>query len=268
MSGALEQRILEYRQQRDALGFFDLNCWFGAPLEPAFVTFEGVDALKKALNRYGIRRAIVSHTAGVRYDAEAGNRELLEVIRDDDSFFAAVTAVPEMSDGQSWSSVLRWWIANRVRIVRLFPAAHNFSLAAPPVAELLEAMQQACVPLMVWHTQIPWRDVAAVCSDFPRLKVIIEGTGRKLFYDNRTYYPLLEQFPNLFFETHGLSNYLGLDDAVAWFGSKRFLFGSYFPHLDPNSAIMPVVAGAFSDEDKRNIACGNLERLIAEVRQP
>ncbi|MCX7824508.1 MAG: amidohydrolase family protein [Verrucomicrobiae bacterium] len=266
MSGALEQRILEYRERRDALEFFDLNCWLGAPLEPAFGTFEGLSALKNGLRRYGVRRAIVSHTMGVRYDAETGNRELLEAIRGDDSLFASAIAVPEMGDKQPWLGVLQGWIASRVRVVRLFPAAHNFSLADGRILKLLETMQGARLPLLVWHTQTSWRDIARVCSDFPELRVIVEGTGRKLFYDNRTYYSLLEQFQNLHLETHGVTNYLGLDDLVGRFGSSRFLFGSVFPHLDPNSAIMPIVEGVFSEEDKRNIAHDNLERLIAEVR--
>lgn len=267
MTRALEQRILEYRQQRDVLALFDLNCWLGAPLEPAFATFEGLGALKNGLRRYGIRRAILSHTACVRYDPEAGNRELLEAIRNDGSFFAAVMAVPEMGDGQSWPAVLRQWIAAGARVVRLFPAAHNFALTGAVTAKLFEAMQELRLPLLVWHTQTGWRDIATVCRDFPQLNVIVEGTGRKLFYDNRTYYSLLEQCPNLFLETHGLTNYCGLDDVVMRFGSKRFLFGSYFPHLDPNSAIGPILEGAFADEDRSNLAHANLERLIAEVRQ-
>jgi predicted TIM-barrel fold metal-dependent hydrolase len=99
------------------------------------------------------------------------------------------------------------------------------------------------------------------------LPVIVEGTGRKLFYDNRVYYALLERFPNLYLETHNLTNYLGLDDLVRRFGSGRFLFGSYFPHEDPNSAAMLLTHGELTAADQENIAHRNLENLIAEVRQ-
>jgi len=268
MKTAVEQRILDYRQRRDALGFFDLNCWMGEPLEPAFRTFEQVGALKTGLRRFGIQRAVISHSMGVRYDAEAGNRELVSALRNDDSFYGAAILVPEMAEARSWLVLLRELIAGGVRIVRLFPSAHNFPLVGGRTGDLLEAMEQLRLPLMLWHTQTTWRDIATVCAEHPQLSVIVEGTGRKLFYDNRTYYSLLERLPNLFVETHGLTNYVGLDDAVARFGSQRFLFGSYFPHLDPNAAIMPITDGAFSEQDRHNIAHANLERLLAEVRQP
>ena len=70
---------------------------------------------------------------------------------------------------------------------------------------------------------------------------------------------------NLFLETHNLVNYLGLDDLVSRFGSERFLFGSFFPHLDPNSAAMLLCHGDMDQRDRQNIAHGNLERLLAEV---
>jgi predicted TIM-barrel fold metal-dependent hydrolase len=61
---------------------------------------------------------------------------------------------------------------------------------------------------------------------------------------------------------------LGLDDLVRRFGSHRFLFSSYFPHLDPNASAMLLSYGEMSQQDKLNIAHRNLARLIGEVVQP
>jgi len=301
MKTEIQQTIAQYRQRRNALDLFDVNCWTGAPLEPTFTRVEGIGTLKQTLLRYGIRRAIVSHTMSVRYGASEGNRELLDAIRDEDALFAAATLVPEMADEEPWEALLPSLVASRVRLVRLFPASHNFLLTDKHLRGLFEWLQQLRLPLLLWHTQTTWREIAAICKDFPDLSVVVEGTGRKLFYDNRTYYPLLERLPNLFLETHNLTNYLGLDDLVRRFGSRRFLYGSYFPYQDPNAAAMLISDGIFpgrqhrqpttsgcsdskagslgsahedkvategdSETDRRNIACGNLERLVAEVRQ-
>jgi predicted TIM-barrel fold metal-dependent hydrolase len=131
---------------------------------------------------------------------------------------------------------------------------------------LLEAMEWLHLPIVLWHSEATWPEIAELCRGYPNLRVIVEGTGRKLLYDNRIYYAFLERFPNLFLETHNLTNYLELDQLVKRFGSGRFLFGSFFPHLDPNSAAMPLSHAGFTEEDKRNIAHGNLERLLAEVQ--
>ena len=108
-----------------------------------------------------------------------------------------------------------------------------------------------------------------MCEDYPELRCHCRRDGRKLFYDNRIYYAVLARCPNLFLETHNLMNYLGLDDLVSRFGSQRFLFGSSFPHLDPNA----LGHAAFTRRDERsetelNIAHRNLDRLMAEVDVP
>jgi predicted TIM-barrel fold metal-dependent hydrolase len=86
-------------------------------------------------------------------------------------------------------------------------------------------------------------------------------------YHNRIYYRLLEQFPNLHLEIHNLVGYLALDDMVRRFGSRQLVFGTYFPHQDPNVPMMLVTDGQFGLEDQQNIAYGNMERLVGEVRR-
>ena len=222
--------------------------------------------LKAALFRHGIRRAVVSHIMSVRYDAAAGNQALVDALRGEVSLFGAATLVPEMAEAEPWLSSLPRLIAGRVRLVRLFPRSHNFSLAAADLGPLFEAREALRVPLILWHTEATWEEVAGLCGRYHQLQVVVEGTGRKLFYDNRIYYSHLERCPHLYLETHNLTNYLGLDELVRRFGSRRFLFGSFLPHQDPNSAAMPIAEGDMAEEDQRNVAGANLERLIGEVQ--
>jgi predicted TIM-barrel fold metal-dependent hydrolase len=178
---------------------------------------------------------------------------------------AAATLVPEMARAGEWPRLLLSLVAQRVRLVRLFPATHNFLLAGEYLGGMLEALSDLRLPLVVWQTQTTWSAIATVCQRYPQLWVIVEGVGRKLFYDNRIYCALLDRCPNLLLETHNLVNYLGLDHLVARFGAERFLFGSFVPYCDPNAAAMLVCEGRMSAQDRGNIAHGNLERLLAEV---
>jgi predicted TIM-barrel fold metal-dependent hydrolase len=267
MMNDVERMALEYRRRRDALRLFDACCWLGRPLEPAFTTVDQWPQLKAALTRYGIRRAVISHSAGVTCGAEEGNRAVLDAIERAEDFVAGVTLVPEMARGAQWHALLRGLVARRARLVRLFPAAHNYLLTFTLRDGMLDALREHRLPLVVWNTQTTWPAIAAVCEHFPDLTVVVEGVQRKLFYDNRVFYELLDRFPNLFLETHNLVNYLGLDDLVRRFGSERLLFGSFFPHLDPNAAAMLLTDGEMSQRDRENIAHGNLERLLAEVDQ-
>jgi predicted TIM-barrel fold metal-dependent hydrolase len=265
MSAGVGKMVADYRRKRDALELFDVNCWAGRPLAPIFTPIEGMDRWKSLLARCGIRRAVVSHTMCFSYCAAQGNRAMAEAIRGEEMLLGAAVLTPEMARPGEWFSVLKSMIADRVRVIRLFPRSHNFLLDSACLGGMLEAMEELRLPLIVWHTEAGWREIAAVCERHRRLPVVVEGTGRKLIYDNRIYYSLLERLSNLRLEGHNLTNYLGLDDLVARFGSTRILFGSYYPHEDPNSAAMLLTHGDMTDEDRRNIAHGNLEQLIAEV---
>ncbi|NUQ61431.1 MAG: amidohydrolase family protein [Pirellulales bacterium] len=265
MTADLETAIVDYRRRRDGLALFDANCWLGDPLTPAFAPTLGTGELSARLSRYGIKRALLSHTTCVRYDPAAGNHILLEALGDLPGFFGAVALVPQSAGGSPWTDELRSLIAARVRAVRLFPALHRFLLSDEPSQALLASMQDLRLPLILWHTQTRWRDIGQICSRFPRLPVIVEGAGKKLFYDNRIYYPMLQRLPNLLLELHNVTNYLGLDDMVRRFGSAHFLFGSYFPHEEPGSVTMLLTHGDLPDDDRLNIAGRNLQRLIDEV---
>ena len=50
----------------------------------------------------------------------------------------------------------------------------------------------------LWHHETDWNQIASLCFDYPQLPIIIEGTGRKILYDNRMFYQLMEQCDNEF----------------------------------------------------------------------
>lgn len=267
MTTDLGNLIQEFRERRDALDLFDASCWLGRPWETTFWQVTHLDELVAGLRRFGIRRAIVSHTMCLQHDPATGNRTLLAALSGHPGLVAAATLVPEMGATDGWDACLRSLIRQGVRMVRVFPAAHNFCLDDVCAGQMLAATERLRLPLMVWQTQTSWSAVSAICERHPQLRLIVEGCGRKLFYDNRIYYPLLRRHANLMLETHNLVNYLGLDDLVRQCGSTHFVFGSQFPQLDPSSAAALVTLGRMSPADRRNIACGNLERLLAEVVQ-
>ena len=175
MKTDVEQLVAEYRRRRNALEPFDVNCWLGAPLEPAFTSVPGVAELKAALARCGIRRTVVSHAMGVRHGVVEGNRALLESIRGDRDLVAAATLVPEMAGPDGWSRLLRSMIADGVRVARLFPRSHNFRLAAEYLGGMLATIRELRLPLMIWHTEATWLEIADLCGEFLDLPVIVEG---------------------------------------------------------------------------------------------
>jgi len=93
----------------------------------------------------------------------------------------------------------------------------------------------------------------------------VEGTGKKILYDNRIFCRLLEDCANLHLELHNLVNGLGIEDIVERFGPERLVYGSYAPVRQPGAAQMAVAYSRLSDDAKRQIAGDNLRRLLSKV---
>lgn len=264
---SIPELIEDYSARKKKLRWFDVNCWIGVTLPAQLGPERSLHETAAALSACGIQQAILSHRMAKDYDPATGTRFLVEAIAAHEQFFGAAVVAPDGAPGKQCDNYTRWLIAKKVRLVRLFPRAHNFLLTDWCAGEWLSVLESRRMPVVLWHTEAGWDEVAGVCRDHPKLPVIVEGPERKLLYHNRVYYRLLERFANFHLEIHNLVGYLGLDDLVRWFGSTRLLFGSYFPKQDPNAAMMLVTHGELSDADRENIARTNIERLIAEVEK-
>ena len=272
-SDKLSRLKAEFEQEKRALHFFDSNCWVGedpfpAPeVLPPFARAATVEQLLAEMDYYGIEQAIVTHIASKEYDPATGNQMLLDAIQGRDRLFGCLVLTPSATRelGESISDYLESALEHRVKMFRLFPTSHNFTLDKWCVGNLLEELQARGAPLCLWHHETDWNQIASLCFDYPELPIIIEGTGRKILYDNRMFYQLMEQCDNLFLELHNLCNYLVIEDLVKRFGSGRLIFGSYLPFQDPNTSLIMVTHALISEEDKRKIARGNMESLLNQV---
>jgi predicted TIM-barrel fold metal-dependent hydrolase len=251
------------------LPWLDANAWIGVEPRGNLRPVTTLGQTIQLLVRYGIRQAIVAHALARDYDPTIGNRLLLEAIAGQDfsaeEFWGAAVLAPDFRSSGEFYVQLRALIIGRVRMVRIFPRSHNWLLSPWCSGSWLKVLEELRVPLAVWQTETSWDEVAALCQAYPRLPVIVEGPNRKLLYHNRVYYRLLEKYANFHLEIHNLVGFLGLEDVVRRFGSRQLVFGSFFPHQDPNVPMMLVTDSPISREDQENIAFGNMMRLMAGV---
>jgi hypothetical protein len=268
MTDRIAEMIDAYRRAREGLAFLDSNLWLGRPRSPEFAAGFDLAALRRRLARYGIAGGVVSHFAAITYAPDWANARLLSELAGT-GLWSAITLVPEMFwPEEAGRAYVAGAIERGARLARVFPATHNFTLRPWAGAALLQTLSDHRLPLVLWHTEASWEDIRSVCESYPELPVIVEGTGKKIFYHTRTYYPLMERCPNLRLELHNVVNYLGVEDLVQRAGAGRLIFGSYVPVYDPNATIMQVTHARIPDADKSRIARQNLAELIAGVRTP
>lgn len=270
----------DYRDAVGALSFADVNAWVGEHPDPLAPSAPRLEELVAQARQAGIGELVLSRTDSLFIDPWEGNERLLGLLdaASDAALTAAICLTPDAtppdpairnpkSEIRNPAGVyLDTCIARGARLARLFPRSHGFSLAEWCCGELLAALEERRLPVMIRHTEAAWHDIHDLCAWHPRLPVIIDGSEQKLFYHNRVFEALLAAHPRLMLETGNLVHCLGLDALVSRFGAGRFLFGSGMPQRDPNTALAMVALAEIGDEERRQIAGANWRRLAGEVR--
>jgi len=111
---------------------------------------------------------------------------------------------------------------------------------------------------------VEWRDLYDLLADFPNLVCVVLNHG--CWGEDRLFRPLLERYPHVYVDT---AHYLldgGIEGLVESYGPGRLLFGSGFPDCYFGGMMLALKHAEISDAAKSAIACGNLERILAEVQ--
>ena len=244
-----------------SLEFFDCNCIVG-PLSA--VHPEGsvsLEELRSRMHEVGIRRLLVTHSYAIEYDPGAGNQAVSELCRaaaDLEPCFvllpAATNEQPPPNDG-----LLTYLHEGSARAVRLCPKTHGFGLGEAWCSEIFACLGRAGVPVLVDFDQTDWTEIDAVQSAHPSLSLVILRAGYRI---DRWLYPLLERHPGLYLEISWYQTFGGIEALAQRFGAGRLLFGTGAPVWDPAGPVGLISYADLSEEEKKLIACGNLDRLL------
>ena len=246
------------------LAFYDCNCMIGTRKWRDRRQPETLSDFVADFDYYDIQAALVYHAAAVEYCPDYGNRLLLREIGDDPRFMPQWVVLPhstaEMPPGEELVAEM---LSLGVRAARLFPRSHQTGVSPEVCGDLFGALEARCVPLFVDAAELDLPAAYDVARRHPELPLVLCG----VYWDkDRQLFPSLEQAPNLYLDTWAYQNHRAYEVFVRNFGSERLLFGTNLPHRAPGAARMMVCYESLSDQDRRNIAGGNLLRLLGRVQ--
>ena len=259
----ISQMSEDRRRAAAALPLFDASLWLGRP--EGFPLSEPMDAqaLKPAASEYGIGGGLVSDWRGKTVSPQAGNRALEESqVAPPGRFFTVMTGLP-LTAREAGPLPGAGELSDSVKAVRLFPESHEFPLDEWCIGTLCRWVIEHGLPLMIWHTELHWRDLYELARELPDLAIVVESQPQKIIYHVRPLHGLMRECPNVLAETSNLAN-----ESFKWliesFGPERFLFGSFLPVNDPLVPIGMLIDSGLSETDQKLIAGENLRRLIGE----
>lgn len=247
------------------LTYFDCNCSIGRVTYPYLLDISDVEGLKREMDTAGIEEALVYHSVARDTEPSLGNTLLGEALAGEDRLYPVWVVLPHYTGEMPAPGVLlKEMETQKVRAVRMYPTKdwHSFSIAEWNSGELLSALEEARVPLMLDIEIVWWETVVNLMNTHPRLRVIATNVG---YRHNRFVYPLFEKYENLYLET---SRYFGsgiYEDVVSRFGSDHLLFGSNMPRFTGTGVISMLTYADIPRADKEAIAGGNLRRLMKEA---
>lgn len=208
------------------------------------------------MDRFGIRQALVSHFVAEEYDITEGNAAMARDM--DVRFIAAWSASPE-------APVLESLEQRKPKAVRLWfsPLRHNFSSAPWSAGELYDYLQQRAILMVVSREELDWNALANILENFPKLQILLLNVG---YRSDRYLLPLLQSFPQLFFDSTTYVAHRQFESFVETHGPEQIVFGSRLPLYTPGAALGVLATARISDDARLAIAGGNLRRLLGEVR--
>jgi predicted TIM-barrel fold metal-dependent hydrolase len=154
---------------------------------------------------------------------------------------------------------MNWLNKNKIRAVTMYPETQSYSPAEWCCGEVYDALEKAGVLLILEAPEISYDAVAAVLEKHPKLNILYTYTH---YGQTRYCYALLRRFPNLYLDTAHVRSHFAIEDMCRRYGANRILFGAGMPEYSPAVAVTLLTYAKISDDEKRMIARGNLERLL------
>ncbi|MBD2865091.1 amidohydrolase family protein [Paenibacillus oceani] len=223
------------------------------------------EELLETLDFCGIAGAVVYHATMIDVDPGYGNAKLMEeTAKAPGRLFPTWTMLPAITDEAfAPEPLFQRMKQNGVRLLRAYPERNRYLLNAITMGEQLDAIAAARIPLYL-SPSTGWEHIYSVLEQFPELTVIVHNYG--LWSHARFLYPLLRTYSNVYIECGDMQTAGELKHICGKFSSERILFGSDFPSNNIGGPLATVIGSGIGQADIANIAFGNIERLLSEVR--
>lgn len=236
-----------------------------------------INGLVKNLKHLGIQQALVSHTLAWQHNTKYGNNLLLDEINNQPQLEACwgLTPGPTLESYGGIQGLEKAIISNGIRAVRIYPKDHVVSLDDWMSEEFFDLLNRLNLTVFMDADQVfvqmgmydydPTRlaTIRDICQAYPKISLVITKTGYRPY---QNLIQLMRRCENLYLDLSYLATHQGVEDIVEHFGPGRLLFGTGMPLTDPGGAITRLTYAGISDQEKRQIGCENLERLLIKSK--
>jgi len=252
--------------------FIDVNFWIKGN------RFHGdkkeIGKLDNLLIKNNIRTVVVTNKLALTYDWNIGNNELLasRELSESSKIYFSFILVPDAYFVADFEKYIKSCIASKVRLARLFPKSHLFYINDYYMQKIFKILSYYKIPIMLDLKQLDitgnkyfaMDELKSILSKNKDLTVILECSLKQLMF-NRFFYPLIEEYENLYVEISNLLLINQIEDIVEKFGSKRFVFGTNYPNLEIEFSVGRILMSDMNSTAKEDIAFNNINNILRRI---
>jgi uncharacterized protein len=254
--------------------FFDINCWVSHGIFEENLKNDNSGDLFSLLLKNNIKKAILTNSLALSYDWHTGNDELLNFKKPgkNKDFFFSQVLTPDVYHQFVFSDYMENAYRKKTRIFRIFPKSHLFYLNDYYMRKIYNQMAGANFPLMLDLKELDITgnkyfaidDLRILLGENKKLPLILETSLKQCMF-NRFYFPLMEEFENLYLEISGMLLMDQIEHFVLKFGSERLIFGSNYPSTSFEVNTSRIESADIDTFSKENIAGNNISRLLGKI---
>lgn len=248
------------------LFFFDADCQIGSG--PNTGIGPNVRDLLDEMDEYGIDRALVRHINAPMLGALESNRELAEMLADDDSkrLSGVWSILPsQCCELPSPDEFFLQMKENHISVLTLHPYDHRYVPCRLTLGKIMDSARERCIPVLLNDFSGQWRDLYDFVADFPQNILILCDTYGKWGYD-RQVRPMLETYSNFYYGMTGYWGPEGIRDLADTYGAERFLYSSGYPRYIHGAGMLQLKYSGLEMNQIKMIAGENLANLLKGVQ--
>ena len=229
-----------------------------------FINKPGAGSMVQVMDRIGMGAAIISANVGLRSDPEAGNRLVLQAVRDyPGRLLGYVMANPHHTDDLE-SSLRRYLDEPGFVGIKIHPECHDdYPMLGSRYEPMWEVAAERKVPVL-FHTYFggdSLEEIARLAEKYPRVPLLVGHELQDKSLDAMA--ELANGFPNIYVdlsvpEIHGVTEFFveALDDL------HKLVFGTDFPWGNGHFRLGAVIYARIPQDAKRKILGENAARLF------
>jgi len=226
-----------------------------------------IETMLKDMERCRIHGGLIFSNLAKELTPSFGNKHILEMCEKHPRLIPCWVTIPDQcGDYFSVNKLVQEMLDKKVRAVKIFPKLHNYLPDERTIGRLLDALEEARLPLLMdrgesdpLKVQIDWEDVGKICKRNPQLNFILHNVR---WQGSRILMPLLQEFPNLHIEFSAYQANRIIEFLVDNIGANQLLFGTGMMEKSPGAAKAFLDYADISENDRRKIASENLTRLL------